>query len=111
MNLFRIRCRRLSARSPAAARVGLVCMRLAYFSRRVADETSVIELKPQTQYLPGQEEEMETKVYQISFGQIYLSKTMMTEADGETATLFPKEARLRNLTYAPTSKSPSLSPP
>ena len=25
---------------------------------------------------------------------------MMTEADGETATLFPKSARLRNLTYS-----------
>lgn len=25
---------------------------------------------------------------------------MMTESDGETATLFPKAARLRNLTYS-----------
>ena len=39
-------------------------------------------------------------VYRISFGQIYLSKPMMTESDGETATLFPKAARLRNLTYS-----------
>ena len=39
-------------------------------------------------------------VYKISFGQIYLSKPMMTESDGETATLFPKAARLRNLTYS-----------
>ncbi|KAL9691169.1 hypothetical protein QQ045_011588 [Rhodiola kirilowii] len=39
-------------------------------------------------------------VYTISFGQIYLSKPMMTESDGETATLFPKAARLRNLTYS-----------
>ncbi|KAH7436458.1 hypothetical protein KP509_05G020900 [Ceratopteris richardii] len=38
--------------------------------------------------------------YKISFGQIYLSKPMMTESDGETATLFPKAARLRNLTYS-----------
>lgn len=37
---------------------------------------------------------------QIEFGQIYVSKPMYTEADGETAMLFPKEARLRNLTYA-----------
>ena len=37
---------------------------------------------------------------QIEFGQIYVSKPMYTEADGETAVLFPKEARLRNLTYA-----------
>lgn len=39
-------------------------------------------------------------IYKISFGQIYLSRPMMTESDGETATLFPKAARLRNLTYS-----------
>lgn len=39
-------------------------------------------------------------IYKIKFGQIYLSKPMMTESDGETATLFPKAARLRNLTYS-----------
>ncbi|CAN1221820.1 DNA-directed RNA polymerase II subunit 2, partial [Linum grandiflorum] len=39
-------------------------------------------------------------IHKISFGQIYLSKPMMTESDGETATLFPKAARLRNLTYS-----------
>ena len=36
----------------------------------------------------------------VSFNQIYLSKPMVTEADGMTSTLFPKEARLRNLTYS-----------
>ena len=39
-------------------------------------------------------------IYNISFGQIYVSKPMMTESDGEMATLFPKAARLRNLTYS-----------
>ncbi|KAI8021652.1 DNA-directed RNA polymerase II subunit RPB2 [Camellia lanceoleosa] len=39
-------------------------------------------------------------IYRISFGQIYLSKPMMTESDGEPASLFPKAARLRNLTYS-----------
>lgn len=39
-------------------------------------------------------------MYKIRFGQIYLSKPMMTESDGESATLFPKAARLRNLTYS-----------
>ena len=39
-------------------------------------------------------------IYKISFGQIYLSKPLMTESDGETATLFPKAARLRNLIYS-----------
>ena len=52
---------------------------------------------PESQHLPGQEL-LEKKKYKISFGQIYLSKPMMTESDGETTTLFPHEARLRNLT-------------
>ncbi|XP_042404529.1 uncharacterized protein LOC121994622 [Zingiber officinale] len=38
-------------------------------------------------------------IYKISFGQIYLSRPMMTESDGETATLFSKAARSRNSTY------------
>ncbi|GJS22959.1 DNA-directed RNA polymerase II subunit RPB2, partial [Tanacetum coccineum] len=37
-------------------------------------------------------------IYKIKF---YLGKPMMTESDGGTATLFPKAARLRNLTYVP----------
>jgi DNA-directed RNA polymerase II subunit RPB2 len=36
----------------------------------------------------------------IKFGQVYLSKPSMTEADGSTMPLFPHECRLRNLTYA-----------
>ncbi len=52
---------------------------------------------PESQHLPGQEL-LEKKKYKVSFGQIYLSKPMMTESDGETTTLFPHEARLRNLT-------------
>jgi DNA-directed RNA polymerase beta subunit len=54
---------------------------------------------PESQHMPGQES-LERKKYKISFGQIYLSKPMMTESDGETTTLFPHEARLRNLTCA-----------
>ncbi|KAI9319066.1 DNA-directed RNA polymerase II subunit RPB2 [Dichotomocladium elegans] len=40
------------------------------------------------------------KRYIIDFGQIYLSKPTMTEADGTIAPMFPHEARIRNLTYA-----------
>lgn len=36
----------------------------------------------------------------ISFGQIYLGKPAVTESYGETAPLFPRAARLRNLTYS-----------
>ena len=41
----------------------------------------------------------ETRRYELSFGQIYLSKTTMTESDGTVNAMFPQEARLRNLTY------------
>jgi hypothetical protein len=34
----------------------------------------------------------------VKFEQIFMSKPLVTEADGEAVTLFPKEARLRNLT-------------
>ena len=67
-----------------------------------ADESAAIELVPESQHLPGQEL-MERKKYKITFGQIYLSKPMLTESDGETTTLFPHEARLRNLTCVPGS--------
>ncbi|CAL5350001.1 unnamed protein product [Camellia sinensis] len=39
-------------------------------------------------------------IYKISFVHIYLNKPMMTESNGETATLFLKAVRLRNLTYS-----------
>jgi len=66
-----------------------------------ADEMREMELTPEHQHMPGQDiDEMEKKTYRISFNQIYLSKPMVTEADGYTTTLFPKEARLRNLTYS-----------
>ena len=38
--------------------------------------------------------------HEITFGQIYLAKATMTEADGTTNAMFPQEARLRNLTYS-----------
>jgi DNA-directed RNA polymerase II subunit RPB2 len=61
---------------------------------------------PESQHLPGQEL-LEKKKYKVSFGQIYLSKPMMTESDGETTTLFPHEARLRNLTCVPRRARPA----
>ncbi|GJW09267.1 DNA-directed RNA polymerase II subunit RPB2 [Tanacetum coccineum] len=98
--------------------------------QEIVDESADIEIRPESQHNPGHQpdfaevscgasiriyyagfgwlidnvqhridNESET-IYKISFGQIYLSKPMMTESDGETATLFPKAARLRNLTYS-----------
>lgn len=68
----------------------------------VVNETPEIIVKPENQHLGGQgfEEEFEQKEYRIKFGQIYLSKPTAAEPDGEIITLFPKEARLRNLTYS-----------
>jgi DNA-directed RNA polymerase II subunit RPB2 len=40
-----------------------------------------------------------TRRYEIKFGQIYLSRPTVTEADGSVVPVFPQEARLRNLTY------------
>lgn len=41
-----------------------------------------------------------TRRYEIKFGQIYLARPQMTEADGSSEAMFPQEARLRNLTYS-----------
>ncbi|RZC63509.1 hypothetical protein C5167_025267 [Papaver somniferum] len=48
----------------------------------------------------GLQSEFVETVYKIKFGQIYVSKPIMTKADGKTTTLFPRAARLRNLTYS-----------
>lgn len=68
--------------------------------QEIVDESSDIEIRPESQHNPGRQTDFTETVFKISFGQIYLSKPMMTESDGETATLFPKAARLRNLTYS-----------
>lgn len=67
--------------------------------QEIVDETSEIVVRPESQHMPGQDDMFEEKEYRIKFEQIFLSKPLVTEPDGETATLFPKEARLRNLTY------------
>lgn len=69
--------------------------------QEIVDDSAVITVTPQNQHQPGASvEEEEQKEYQIRFGQIYLSKPTFVEPDGETVVVFPKEARLRNLTYA-----------
>jgi len=69
--------------------------------QEIVDEMSTFELEPENQHMPGGEAEaLGKRKYKVQFGQIYLSKPMVTEADGMTSTLFPKEARLRNLTYS-----------
>ena len=73
---------------------------------------STFELQPEHQHMPGEEAEIrDKKTYKVHFGQIYLSKPMVTEADGMTSTLFPKEARLRNLTYSAGARVSHSTPP
>ncbi|KAG2318468.1 hypothetical protein Bca52824_011681 [Brassica carinata] len=68
--------------------------------QEIVDESSDIEIRPESQHNPGHQSDFAETIHKISFGQIYVSKPMITESDGETATLFPKAARLRNLTYS-----------
>lgn len=67
--------------------------------QEIVDEAPEMVIRPEAQHLPGQAAiEAEEKEYRVKFGQIWLSKPLITEHDGETANLFPKDARLRNLT-------------
>ncbi|GMH42706.1 hypothetical protein BSKO_10625 [Bryopsis sp. KO-2023] len=67
--------------------------------QEVVTENGDVVIKPEAQHNPGDMDVYEEKEYRILFGQIYLSKPSFNEADGETTVLFPREARLRNLTY------------
>jgi DNA-directed RNA polymerase II subunit RPB2 len=67
--------------------------------QEIVDETPEIVVRPENQHAPGPDQELDTSVeYRIKFGQIFLSKPLNTEVDGETVNLFPREARLRNMT-------------
>lgn len=66
----------------------------------IVDECAEMEIRAERQHVPGQASDPNETVLKVKFEQIYLSKPTMTESDGETATLFPKAARLRNLTYS-----------
>jgi len=64
--------------------------------QEIVDESQDIVLIPETPAQTG----APLSRYVINFGQIYLSKPTMTEADGITQAMLPNEARLRNLTYS-----------
>ena len=84
---------------------GLVSQQLESFEEFI--ETSIQELVLEDRKLildqPAQhisEDDDISRRYEITFGDIFLSKPSQTEADGTTSTLLPQEARLRNLTYS-----------
>lgn len=70
--------------------------------QEIVDENSrlVLETTVANSGTDGDGNPAAPKRYEIEFGQVYLSKPTMTEADGTTQPMFPNEARLRNLTYA-----------
>ncbi|KAI7738156.1 hypothetical protein M8C21_007539 [Ambrosia artemisiifolia] len=68
--------------------------------QETVDEFGHIEIRPESQHYPALQPDFAETIYKISFSQVYVGKPLMTEADGETRTLFPKAARLRNLTYS-----------
>jgi len=86
---------------------GLVSQQLDSFNRfikntmqEIIDDTPEIILKKEVLHRPGQEFLDLKARYKIKFEQIYLSKPSFTEGDGSVVTIFPNEARLRNLTYS-----------
>jgi len=69
--------------------------------QEIVAESPDIEIEPREQHRPGDIRAQKIKSLKISFGQIYLNKQpVITESGGESVNLYPKEARLRNLTYS-----------
>jgi len=66
--------------------------------QELVDENAELILDQADQHT-GHEADV-TRRYKIKFGQIYLSRPTVTEADGSVVPVFPQEARLRNLTYS-----------
>jgi len=66
--------------------------------QEIVDDHPALELRPESQHIPGQNAALSTK-YKISFDQIFISRCVHTEGDGQVENLFPGDARLRNLTY------------
>ncbi|THV07642.1 DNA-dependent RNA polymerase II second largest subunit [Dendrothele bispora CBS 962.96] len=66
--------------------------------QELVDENADLILDQADQH-SGRDTDM-TRRYEIKFGQIYLSRPTVTEADGSVVPVFPQEARLRNLTYS-----------
>ena len=76
--------------------------------QELVDDSGDIRVSPEIQHMVGyddeaydQEQQKDTKlVFEIHFGQVYLSKPTTVEKDGKVTNMFPHEARLRNLVYS-----------
>jgi len=76
--------------------------------QELVDDSGDIRVSPEMQHLVGYDEDQfdeaaqsnSKKVFEIQFGQVYLSKPTTVEKDGTVTNIFPHEARLRNLVYS-----------
>lgn len=76
--------------------------------QELVDDSGDIRVSPEMQHMVGYDDEgfeeaaaSETKpVFEVHFGQVYLSKPTTVEKDGTVTNMFPHEARLRNLVYS-----------
>jgi DNA-directed RNA polymerase II subunit RPB2 len=74
--------------------------------QELVDDSGDIRVSPEVQHMVGYDEDgaeaqLESKqVFEIQFGQVYLSKPTSVEKDGTVTNMFPHEARLRNMTYS-----------
>ena len=66
--------------------------------QEIVIENGDVVIQPEAQH-KGEEEDHEEREYHITFHQISISKPSFNEVDGDAIELFPREARLRNLTY------------
>uniref|UniRef100_A0A7S2L2D8 DNA-directed RNA polymerase subunit beta n=1 Tax=Zooxanthella nutricula TaxID=1333877 RepID=A0A7S2L2D8_9DINO len=72
---------------------------IMYEIQRVVDAQTPIEIQPQDQHNPDIQVDGK-KVYKWRFGQLHFNKPTQEDADGTSRMLTPREARLRNLSYA-----------
>mmetsp|Transcript_11674 Transcript_11674/g.23007 ORF Transcript_11674/g.23007 Transcript_11674/m.23007 type:complete len:1240 (+) Transcript_11674:630-4349(+) len=63
----------------------------------IADSPDIV-VRMNYQHIPGQH--TQPSMHSLRFGQIYMCPPILRESDGTASTLYPHEARLRNLTYA-----------
>ena len=69
--------------------------------QELVNDLPEIEVKPNQQYLSTEEIDYQPQTsYFVKLGQIYMTSPTVRESDGTTTTLYPYEARLRNLTYS-----------
>ena len=76
--------------------------------QELVDDSGDIRVSPEMQHMVGYDDEEAEEValsgtkevFEIHFGQVYLSKPTTVEKDGTVTNIFPHEARLRNMTYS-----------